>query len=161
VFTRGDFWFVDAAYGSDSASGEDIDHPVNTIQHALTLAAAKRTRTGRTYDDYIILLPTNGVDYDDDAVSAGLSNAYVYVNIPNIHIVGAGPIGSVVIKPDAAATAGVINVGASGDRFSLHNVVIDTETALSAAVYLTAAADYPVPVDGNNGSDWLWHQHGW
>jgi len=146
-FTRGDMWFVDAENGDDNGGGKDIWSPLKTIQKALTLIAAKRTANNKYYDEYIYLMPTNATDYDDDTVGAGLANSYVYVNIPNIHIIGAGPIGSVIIKPGAAATAGVINVGASGDRFHLKNVLINTVTAQSAAIKLTAAADFPLIED--------------
>jgi len=150
-FTRGGYWFVDAANGNDNNSGESLSNPVQTIQRALYNITQKRTAAGLTYDydEYIFLLPTQGVDYDDDTVSntsiGGLANAYVYVNEPNIHIIGAGPLGSVIIKPDAAATAGVFNIGTSGERFHLSNVVINTASALSAAVKFGATGGvFPV-----------------
>jgi hypothetical protein len=142
--TLGSYWWVNAEYGTDANSGDSIDHPVKTIQKALTLCAAKRTETGKTYDDYIFLMPTNGVDYDDDTVSASLTNAYVYINIPNVHLVGMGNPGEVIINPAAAASAGAIAVGASGDRFHLDNVWINTATALGAAVKYATGADYTV-----------------
>ena len=148
AFSRGDAWFVDSENGDDNAGGRDIWTPVKTIQQAIYLITQKRLSNSKYYDEFIYLLPTNNIDYDDDTVGntakGGLAHAYVYINTPNIHIIGAGPLGSVVINPDAAATAGVINIGASGDRFHLSNVVIRTTTAKSAAIKLTAASDFPI-----------------
>lgn len=148
AFSRGDAWFVDAENGDDNAGGRDIWTPVKTIQQAIYLITKKRTANSKYYDEFIYLLPTNAIDYDDDTVGntakGGLANTYVYINTPNIHIIGAGPLGSVVIKPDEAATAGVFNIGASGDRFHLSNVIINTATAQSAAIKLTAAANFPI-----------------
>lgn len=138
--SRGNHWFVDAANGNDADSGQDLGHPVKTIQQALYNISQYRVKANLTYDfpSYIHLLPTAGVDYDDDTVGntakGGLANAYVYVNQPDIHIIGEGPLGSVIINPDAAATAGVINIGTSGARFHISNVVIKTTTAKSAAI---------------------------
>jgi len=74
-----------------------------------------------------------------------LADAYVRVNLPNITIMGVGPLGSVVINPGAAATAGVISVGASATRFRLCNVVINTATAQSAAIKFEATGPtFPV-----------------
>lgn len=137
AFTRGEFYFVDAANGNDGNGGADIRDAFQTIQKAVNQCSGLA-------DDYIFLLPTVGTDYDDDTVGASLANAYVYVNTPNVHIVGIGGPGNVVINPGAAATAGVINVGASGKRFHLSNVTINTATAQSAAIKLTAASNFPV-----------------
>lgn len=145
--TRGNGWIVDAEFGNDSGGGRDIYTPVKTIQQALTLIANKRAANSCYYDEYIFLMPTNGIDYDDDAVGAELANAYIYVNQPNIKIVGVGPPGSVVINPGVAATAGVINLGADADRFGLKNVWINTATAQSAAIKLAAGANFPVIED--------------
>jgi len=143
IMTRGGYWFVDAENGDDSASGKIINQPVKTIQKALTLIAANRTASGKVYDEFIILMPTNGTDYDDDTVGASLTAAYVYINIPNVHIIGGGfTPNEVVINPDAAATAGVFNIGSSGKRVSFHNITIKTTTAQSAAIKLAAASDF-------------------
>jgi len=178
AFSRGEAWFVDVENGNDSAGGKDIWSPLKTMQQAIYLITQKRSANSKYYDEFIYLMPTNSIKYGEDSTAGddtvgntakgGLANAYVYVNTPNIHIIGAGPLGSVVIKPDDAATTGVFNIGASGDRFHLSNVVINTATAQSAAIKLTAAADFPliencvfdlvgaagplgVGIDGDNG----------
>ncbi len=143
-FSRGDAWFVDAENGDDNAGGQTIWSPLKTIQKALTLIEAKRAANSKYYDEFIYLLPTNGVNYDDDVIGSKYTGAYVYVNTPNIHIIGAGPLGSVVIKPTAAASNGVFYVSGNADRFHLANVVIDTSASLNGAVKLAAGADYPL-----------------
>jgi len=133
-FTRGEKWYVDPANGDDNAGGKDIWTAVQTIQKALTLIAAKRTASSKTYHEYIYLLPGQGTDYDDDTVGASLANAYVYINISDVSIIGCGRPGDVVVKPDAAATAGIFALGTSADRIEIANIHFDSTTAANGMI---------------------------
>lgn len=143
LVTREDptFWFVNPLSGSDTANvGYKFDSPFQTIQAAVDAAGNGTDGEG----DVIFLQSGNGTDYDDDTVGASLSNAYVYINKSDLHIVGLGPPGSVIIKPDAAATAGIFNLGANADRVSFHNLTIDTTTAQSGGIVTTSGTHYPL-----------------
>lgn len=129
------WWFVDPN-GSDAYDGTSWTTPFQTIQAAVDAAGDGR-------GDTIFLLNGRGTDYDDDTVSASLADAYVYINKADLNIIGLGPPNSVIIKPDAAATAGVFNLGASAKRCRIANITFNTATAQSAAIKLTAATDYP------------------
>lgn len=133
-FTRGRRWFVDPANGDDNAGGQSIWTAVQTIQQVLTLIAAERTASGKTYREHVYLLPGQGTDYDDDTVSASLSNAYVYINISDISIHACGMPGDVVINPDAAATAGIFALGTSADRLELDGIWFDCTTAANECI---------------------------
>lgn len=145
IHPKGSFWYVDAANGSDAGNGKDVDHATQTIQQALYNISLERTASGKTYEDVILLMPTNAVDYDDDTVGntakGGLANAYVYINQPNIKIIGVGSPGGVVINPDAAATAGIFAIGASADRLEIANIEFDLTTAANECIAVTGGAD--------------------
>jgi len=130
------WWFVDPQSGSDAYDGDSWNAPFKTIQAAVDAAGDGR-------GDTIFLLSGRGYDYDDDTVGASLANAYVYINKADINLVGLGPPNSVVIKPDAAATAGVIALGASAARVRIANLTINTATAQSAAIVTSTGASYP------------------
>lgn len=136
AFTRGDFWFVDAANGNDSNSGADIRDAFQTIQKAVNVCSG-------VADDYIFLLPTDGTDYDDDTVGASLANAYVYINKSNVHLIGINPAHgqSVIVNPGAAATAGVINLSAAADRVEIAGITFNTTTAANEAIAVTGGAN--------------------
>jgi len=129
------WWFVDPASGSDAYDGDSWEQPFQTIQAAVDAAGDGR-------GDTIFLLSGRGTDYDDDTVGASLANAYVYINKADLNIIGLGPPNSVVINPDAAATAGVFNLGAGADRCRIANITFKTTTAQSAAIKLTAGTDF-------------------
>lgn len=133
-------WWVNSYWGSDTSQGDRHDAPLKTIQAAIDKAGGSASATDAKGD--IIVLQASQADYDDDTVGASLSNAYLYVNKSDLTIVGLGPPNSVIIKPDAAATAGVINLSANADRFRLINVTINTTTARSAAIKLATGTDY-------------------
>jgi hypothetical protein len=130
-------FFVDAKNGQANTFGQSMAAPFQKIQSAVNAAT---TGAG----DFIVLMPTNGTNYDDDVVSASLSNAYVYINKANLTIVGMnGPEhNEVVIYPGAAATAGIFNLGAAADRVHLVNLMFMGSTAGSYAVKLTAGSDW-------------------
>ena len=128
------FWFCNAATGLDTNTGLDPSLPFKTIQKAIDSA-----RSG----DVIFLQAGAGSDYDDDTVGTGLADTYLYINRPDISIVGLGPPNSVIIKPAAAATAGIINLGALADRFYLANVTLDTTTAQSGAIVTSNGTHNP------------------
>jgi hypothetical protein len=155
------FWYVDAANGNDNGSGEDVDHAVQSIQQALYNISLKRTATGKVYEDVIFLLPTNAVDYDDDTVGntakGGLANAYVYINQANIRIRGIGIPGGVLIKPDAAATAGIFAIGTSADRLEISGIRFDCTTAANECIDVPSGGANDVHIhdcifDGQGGA---------
>jgi hypothetical protein len=142
MFSRPDpvFWFVNQVSGSDTANtGNNPSSPFKTIQKAIDSAGTATDGQG----DIVFLQSGNGTDYTGDTVGASLSNAYVYINKPDLSIIGLGPPNSIIIKPGAAATAGVIVLGASADRVRLANFTIDTTTALSGAIVTVSGAHYP------------------
>ena len=100
----------------------------------MTLIAAERTASGKTYREHIYLLPGQGTDYDDDTVGASLANAYVYINISDISIHACGMPGDVVIKPGAAATAGIFALGTIADRLELDGIWFDCTTAANECI---------------------------
>lgn len=146
--TRGLHWFVDAENGNDSGQGNIINSPLKTIQEVVFRIVKRRNATNRYFDEYVYLMPTNGIDYDDDVVGntpkGGLADTYVYLNTPGIHFIGAGQLGSVIINPDEAADEGVFNLGASAKRCSFENLVINTATSQASAIKLAAGADFPL-----------------
>jgi len=133
------FWYVNPVTGLDTNSGTSPAAPFKTIQFAVDSAGTATDGRG----DVIFLQSGNGTDYDDDTVGASLADAYVHINKPDLSIIGLGPPNSVIIKPDAAATAGVIVLGASADRVRIANLTIDTTTAQSGAIVSVSGAHYP------------------
>lgn len=129
-------YFVNAYSGSATNSGT-LTAPVQKIQAGIDLCISGR-------GDFVVLQPTDGTDYDDDVVGASLTNAYIYVNKSNLTIVGMnGPaMGEVIIQPDAAASVGVINLGAAADRVRLVNLTIVGTTAANELIQATAGANY-------------------
>jgi len=53
-----------------------------------------------------------------------------------------GPPNSVVIKPDAAATAGVFSIASGANRVTIANITFNTATAQSAAIQTVSGAHY-------------------
>ncbi|KKN78257.1 hypothetical protein LCGC14_0351160 [marine sediment metagenome] len=138
AYTRGNTYFVDPEFGKDSYSGTDIKYAFQTIQKAVDKCSGES-------DDYIYLLPSDGVDYDDDTVGTSLANAYVYINKSNVHLIGLNPphMQSVIIKPGAAATAGIIALGTGADRCEIAGITFDLTTAANECI--------DVPSGGANG----------
>lgn len=129
-------YFVNAYIGSTNNSGT-LTAPYQLIQTAVNAATSGR-------GDFVVLTPTDATNYDDDVVSASLTNAYVYVNKSNLTIVGMNSpsYGEAIIKPGAAASVGIINLGAAADRVRLVNLSLDGTTAANELIQGTAGADY-------------------
>lgn len=140
LFTAPDsqFWFVNQLSGLDTNSGADPRDPFKTIQAAVDAAGSAADGHG----DVIFLQSGRGTNYTGDTVGTGLADAYVYINKPDLTIVGLGPPQSVTIKPGAAATAGVFNLGALADRVTFANLTIDTTTAQSGAIVTTSGTHF-------------------
>ncbi len=136
AFTRGDFYFVDQSNGNDAFGGKDIRDAFKSIQKAINVCSG-------VVDDYIFVLPTDGVDYTGDTVGASLANAYIYLNKSNVHLIGLNPghMGSVIVKPGAAATAGILNLGNGADRCEIAGLTFDTTTAANECIAVTGGAD--------------------
>ena len=137
--------------GDNGNSGLTPGLPVHTIQEAIDKASTtkhtvihllpsfKATATGALVADTI-------ADFDDDAVAAAtvttgdqrLINAWVYIYKSNIHIVGEGIVGSVNIKPAAAASAGIFAIKTGMKNISFHNLFFDATTA-AAGIITTGA----------------------
>ncbi len=136
AFTRGNHYFVDQEFGKDSYSGTDIKYAFKTVQKAVDKCSGES-------DDYIFLLPQDGVDYTADTVSTSLAEAYIYINKSNVHLIGinASHGQSVIINPGAAATAGIINLGSAADRCEIAGITFDTTTAANEGIATAGGCD--------------------
>ena len=143
--TSGQVFYVtpDIGAGSDSYSGRSPDTPFATIQHGIDRCS------GKTHD-YVVLLPSAS-SYDDDPLAGAttddgirkrLQNACIYINKPYVHLVGQqNKWGEeVYLTPGSAASAGFINVGASGDYCSIEN--LNVYAAANALVVVASGANY-------------------
>ena len=135
AFTRGNHYFVDQEFGKNSYSGTDIKYAFKSIQRAVDKCSGES-------DDYIFLLPQDGVDYTGDTVGQSLANAYVYINKSNVHLIGINPGHgqSVIINPGAAASTGIINLGANADRVEIAGITFNTTTAANEAISATGGS---------------------
>ncbi|MBC8489153.1 MAG: hypothetical protein H8D45_24295 [Bacteroidetes bacterium] len=139
--------------GSNNFSGLKATSPVKTIQNAIDKASS----SSYTKQHAVIhLLPEfsaantlykfgNYVGGDTIAtasVTSGyerLLNATIYIYRSNIHFVAEGPLGSVVIKPDVPAEAGVVSIKAGMSNISFHGIVFDMTTAANEAIQSRAS----------------------
>lgn len=139
--TTGQIFFVDSGKGSDVENGLTPKTAFRTIQKAVDMCS------GQTHD-YIMLLPS-ATAYSGDATAAAttddgfikrLANCAIYINKPYVHIICVqNKWGDAIrLAPAAACTAGFINIGASGDYFSLENAML--KVTANAILVLAAGA---------------------
>ena len=133
--------YVCAATGNDQFNGKSPLTPKLKIQAAIDAAST-------TKHTIIHLLTSFSAantiyDFDDEgtiptvAVTSGNERAvgaanYLYKS--NLHFVGEGPPGSIVIKPAAAASAGIIAIKTGMANISFSNIAFDATTAAAASI---------------------------
>lgn len=132
--------FVCAVNGNDQFNGKSPLLPKLKIQAAIDVASTTKHTVIHLLTSFSA---ANTIyDFDDDAVAAAsvtsgnerLINSWVYIYKSNIHIVGEGLPGSIVIKPAAAASAGIVAIKTGMKNISFSNIRFNATTAAAAHI---------------------------
>ena len=140
-----EFWVSPG--GSNSNHGQDKEHPLLTMQKAIDLAST--TKFTRIHLVPYLSSANTIADFDDDAVAAAsvttgnerLINAWVYIYKSNIQFVGHGIFGNTIIKPAAAASAGIFAIKTAMAGISFKNIDFDATTAAAGHIVTAGTVD--------------------